>query len=242
MAEILVNEEIMIGDTVLPGIFESIEVEDGTQADQVQIDGQEKKSNQRISYNPTIVRVNLNLINDDSGTPIEKLSTIAKLYRPSSSVTTPQIYRLICEEAQAHGIDQVTFASLRSRSTNLDEKIYLTLELEEYVAITISVTERSTSSSTTYTVSSGDTLSALALKYGTTVQAIAKVNNIADVNLIYVGQQLVIPSTEASIATTSTILASGATDSTSWTDLDIADNDPVPNIVNELGENVRWKD
>jgi hypothetical protein len=44
----------------------------------------------------------------------------------------------------------------------------------------------------THKVVRGDTLSALAKKYGTTVNAIAKLNNIKNVNLIYVGQVLTI--------------------------------------------------
>lgn len=44
----------------------------------------------------------------------------------------------------------------------------------------------------THKVVKGDTLSALAKKYGTTVNAIAKLNNIKNVNLIYVGQVLII--------------------------------------------------
>lgn len=47
-----------------------------------------------------------------------------------------------------------------------------------------------TSSITTYTVKSGDTLSGIAAKYGTTVSDIAKKNNISNVNLIYAGQKL----------------------------------------------------
>lgn len=43
-----------------------------------------------------------------------------------------------------------------------------------------------------YTVQKGDTLSGIAKKYGTTVAALAKANNIANVNLIYVGQALTI--------------------------------------------------
>ena len=41
-----------------------------------------------------------------------------------------------------------------------------------------------------YTVKRGDTLSELALRYGTTVQSIANLNNIKNVNLIYVGERL----------------------------------------------------
>ena len=45
----------------------------------------------------------------------------------------------------------------------------------------------------TYTVKAGDTLNAIAVKFGTTVAAIAAANNITDPNQIAVGQILVIP-------------------------------------------------
>ena len=45
----------------------------------------------------------------------------------------------------------------------------------------------------TYTVVAGDTLSKIARQFNTTVQAIAQMNNIANVNLILIGQQLQIP-------------------------------------------------
>ena len=45
----------------------------------------------------------------------------------------------------------------------------------------------------TYTVVAGDTLSRIALRYGTTVAALAQANGIANPNLIFVGQVLKIP-------------------------------------------------
>lgn len=45
---------------------------------------------------------------------------------------------------------------------------------------------------TRYTVRRGDTLSAIALRYGTTVQNLVNLNNIRNPNLIYVGQILII--------------------------------------------------
>lgn len=50
----------------------------------------------------------------------------------------------------------------------------------------------------THKVVKGDTLWALSRKYGTTVDAIAKLNNIKNVNLIYVGQVLTISGAPAS--------------------------------------------
>lgn len=48
-------------------------------------------------------------------------------------------------------------------------------------------------STQTYVVQPGDSLSKIAARFGTTVQAIAQANNIVNVNLIFVGQVLVIP-------------------------------------------------
>lgn len=49
-----------------------------------------------------------------------------------------------------------------------------------------------TETTKTYTVKSGDTLSAIASKYKTTVAKLVKDNNIENANLIYVGQKIVI--------------------------------------------------
>lgn len=53
--------------------------------------------------------------------------------------------------------------------------------------------EQSSTSETIYTVVSGDTLSGIASRYGTTYQRLAEYNNIEDPNKIYPGQQIKIP-------------------------------------------------
>lgn len=54
---------------------------------------------------------------------------------------------------------------------------------------------------TTYTVEKGDTLSEIAKKYSTTVSKLASLNNISNVNLIYVGQVLKIDGTADPVKT-----------------------------------------
>lgn len=56
----------------------------------------------------------------------------------------------------------------------------------------------------TYTVMSGDTLTKIARQFGTTVSALAKANGIANQDLIYVGQVLIIPDS-AEVAKNATI-------------------------------------
>jgi len=62
------------------------------------------------------------------------------------------------------------------------------------------------SSGQTYYVQRGDTLKIIAVRFGTTVDAILQLNNIANPNLIYVGQALTLPA-----GTTSYIVQRGDT-------------------------------
>lgn len=61
-----------------------------------------------------------------------------------------------------------------------------------YDAVQAKVNELAGATTRTYTVQAGDTLSAIAAKYGTTWQAIQAKNGLANPNLIYPGQTLTI--------------------------------------------------
>lgn len=60
---------------------------------------------------------------------------------------------------------------------------------------TENATENSTEQAITYTVQAGDTLSAIASRYGTTYQELARINNIANPDIIHPGQVLKINGT-----------------------------------------------
>jgi LysM repeat protein len=59
--------------------------------------------------------------------------------------------------------------------------------------LTIPGASTSQASGQTYVVQVGDTLSSIAVQFGTTAYAIAYANNLPNVNVIYVGQTLIIP-------------------------------------------------
>jgi len=63
-----------------------------------------------------------------------------------------------------------------------------------YRFVTINQLLNLPSSTTTYTVKAGDTLYSIALRYNTTVQRLAELNNITNTSLIRVGQVLILPS------------------------------------------------
>lgn len=56
--------------------------------------------------------------------------------------------------------------------------------------------EKPVSTETIYTVKAGDTLSKISKMYNTSVQALVTKNNIANPNLIKIGQKLIIPSSK----------------------------------------------
>ena len=74
------------------------------------------------------------------------------------------------------------------------------------------------SSAESYTVKSGDTLSAIAKEKNTTVDAIAKKNKISNVNLITVGQVLEIEDEKATTNTTEQATTTQATTTVSASD------------------------
>lgn len=95
--------------------------------------------------------------------------------------------------------------------------------------------------SATYTVKQGDTLSGIAAKFGTTYQELARINNIADPNVIRVGQVLKVngaaPVPPATTARTYTVVGGDTLGSiaarfgTSWQTLQALNNIPNANLI-----------
>lgn len=77
--------------------------------------------------------------------------------------------------------------SVKERSLSINGRYIRGFVTPKYSAM---ATKEKKAKTIVYTVKRGDTLSAIAKKYGTTVKAIAAENGIKNVNLIYVGQKL----------------------------------------------------
>lgn len=81
--------------------------------------------------------------------------------------------------------------------TNLNQRKWIKHGRIPYIEYVVdSTTNNDSINENVYVVVKGDTLSEIAEKFGTTVQAIATENNIANVNLINIGQKLKIPTTK----------------------------------------------
>jgi LysM repeat protein len=77
------------------------------------------------------------------------------------------------------------------------------------------------SSGSVHVVQRGENLYRIALRYGTTVQALASANNLSSTSLIYVGQRLVIPGGGSSSPAPSSSSVSAPT-SGKWIDINLA--------------------
>ena len=85
----------------------------------------------------------------------------------------------------------------------------------------------STASTMNYTVQSGDTLSGIAAKYGTTVNTLVSLNGISNPNLIYVGEILKIP-----------VSGSGSTSNSTSTTYKVQAGDTLSEIALKFGTTV----
>lgn len=91
------------------------------------------------------------------------------------------------------------------------------------VAAGFTVATAAVASADTVTVKSGDTLSQIAQNYNTTVDSIQKLNNLTNINLIYVGQKLQVNTNN----TQTTTVATQATANTSQATVQTANTTTV---------------
>ena len=98
---------------------------------------------------------------------------------------------------------------------------------------TTTPTMTTTSGETIYTVKSGDTLSSIAAKYGTTYQALAKYNNISNPNRISIGQKIKIPSNTTKIKITASLLNVRAGAGTNYNVLTTVKKDSTHELLEE---------
>ena len=132
--------------------------------------------------------------NNNSNKPTEKYINITIPYGATLSGIALQYNTTVSELARINNIS----------NPNL---IYAGSSLK----IPVSSDNSNCTNSITYVVKSGDTLSQIALNYNTTVEEIAYLNNIRNVNLIYPGQILYITTSSCDMSHTLYVVKKGDT-------------------------------
>lgn len=142
--------EVKVGDQVLPGVFESLEITGSVKMDEVEIAGKKEKLSQAVGYTNAKVRLNLKIIpKDEDDDCIETIAQLQRIFRSSPSLQVPGVYRIVNKHVLARGIDQVTFTDLRTYEDNRTSSFVVTAEFQEYnpVNVTISTSTESESGS-----------------------------------------------------------------------------------------------
>ena len=146
--------------------------------------------------------------------------SVANKLRADGYATDPNYASALINLVQTYGLDRLESIAL-SGATAVNNKCNGAANNDAYnTSDTGNGTSTSTGGTSYYTVKSGDTLSGIANNYQTTVNTLARLNNLANPNLIYVGQRLLVqqaatpsqpqtttPSTSTTTAATYTVKA-----------------------------------
>ena len=146
--------------------------------------------------------------------------SVANKLRADGYATDPNYASALINLVQTYGLDRLDSIAL-SGATAVNNKGNGAANNDAYnTSDTGNGTSTSTGGTSYYTVKAGDTLSGIANNYQTNVNTLARLNNLANPNLIYVGQRLLVqqaatpsqpqpttPSTRTTTAATYTVKA-----------------------------------
>lgn len=146
--------------------------------------------------------------------------SVANKLRADGYATDPNYASALINLVQTYGLDRLDSIAL-SGATAVNNKGNGAANNDAYnTSDTGNGTSTSTGGTSYYTVKAGDTLSGIANNYQTTVNTLARLNNLSNPNLIYVGQRLLVqqaatpsqpqtttPSTSTTTAATYTVKA-----------------------------------
>lgn len=161
-------------------------------------------SNPNLIYVGQVLKLKNSQTTNSSSSSSSTAATTAGTYTVKAGDTLSAI-------ASRYSTSSSTLASLNSLSNPNLIYVGQVLKVSSNASTSSSTNSSANSTVTTaasYTVKAGDTLSAIAAKYGTTYQALASANSISNPNDIYVGQVI-------KVSATATAASSQAASSTS---------------------------
>ncbi|WP_347980429.1 LysM peptidoglycan-binding domain-containing protein [Limosilactobacillus allomucosae] len=167
-------------------------------------------SNPNLIYVGQVLKLKNSQTTNSSSSSSSTAATTAGTYTVKAGDTLSAI-------ASRYSTSSSTLASLNSLSNPNLIYVGQVLKVSSNASTNSSTSSSANSTVTTaasYTVKAGDTLSAIAAKYGTTYQALASANSISNPNDIYVGQVIKVSATATA---TSSQTASSASSNGSYT-------------------------
>ncbi|MDI3480785.1 MAG: hypothetical protein PWQ97_440 [Tepidanaerobacteraceae bacterium] len=211
MIQIITDDvgQIKLDTILLPGIMQSMEIEDGLRIDNQESPNQSGSSKQINGYEDATITLVIRLTTDDESTCYDKAKRLVDIFKSVDRSAKPKIYRIVNKHTQIWGIETVLYKNLRTKESNTDDTMTAEITFEEWkpsitkkeAAATTTSNMSSSTSNGNYIVKSGDTLSDIAARNGVTLTALLNANpQIKNANLIFPGQKISIPKNSLSPA------------------------------------------
>ena len=148
--------------------------------------------------NPNLIYVGQSLLVPSTSTSTGSSSSTTTSSNTSAVTYTVQSGDTLSAIASDNGTSVANLVSLNSIS---NANLIHVGDVLTVKAASTTTTTATTSSDSSYTVQSGDTLSAIAAKYGLSVATLASLNGITNTNFILVGQVLKLGTVSANVTT-----------------------------------------
>lgn len=137
---------VKVGGIKLPGLYKSIEIKTDALVEEKEVEGSSTKPKQATGYEDAKITIEILLDESKNQSANDKLETIQNIFR-SSGQEIPLVTEIISEHTATRGINQVIFKSLTSKQTNKNNQLSVSLEFWEYIPVTITASATSSSSS-----------------------------------------------------------------------------------------------
>lgn len=136
---------IVLGGVTLPGAIKKLEVKTSALIEEVEVEGSSAKPKQATGYEDAKINIELILDNTPYDDVETALSDIKKLFRKSKSQTKPKPINIVSTETSLMGVTRVLFKDYSVSRNNKSNQYVATLELWEYIPVSITATKSSTS-------------------------------------------------------------------------------------------------
>lgn len=196
---------VKLGDRVLPGVVQQIEIEGEVRVDAEKVPGQSGSAKQPQGYEDAKITIRLVLPTDEQGNCYAKAAELEKSFKKVDAQAKPFVYRIVNKHAAARGITHVVYQGLRTVEPSASDTITAEITLLEFKPVVVKTEKAAGKKATTaspasgqYVVKKGDTMWRIARTYGVALADLIRANpHIEDPNKIYPGQRLNIPARSA---------------------------------------------
>lgn len=144
--------EVKVSGVILPGLFQSIEVDGEAQVDEIEVKGSSKRAKQIVGYEDAKIKLELILQSDENGDVESKIRALQNIFKKSGQ-QKPNVHEIFSKHTAARGITKVVFKKMTTKETNKTDVIFVTCEFWEYNSITVTTVKKSSKSSGTTSAS-----------------------------------------------------------------------------------------